>query len=58
MKTFFYVIEWHDGSGKTSGLMDGCDAQDAFERVHCMTLFTQDADLPSVGDIVTFNRVD
>lgn len=63
MKTFFYVIEWHDGSGKTSGLKHASSAEDAFQEAVDDTISkTGHGGHPSipytVGDVITFNQVD
>lgn len=52
MKTFFYVIKWHDGSGQTAGLVEEGSAVDAFREVQ------KRADYGNDGDIIVFNKVD
>lgn len=52
MKTFFYVIKWHDGSGQTAGLVQEGSAEDAFRELQMR------ADYGNDGDILVFNKVD
>lgn len=65
MSKFFYVIEWNDGSGKTSGLVEASNAHDALEEVHKFTLrevkttmYGSTGVMQSAGGITTFNKVD
>lgn len=65
MSKFFYVIEWHDGSGKTSGITEASNAYDAFSAVQRSTLhevkttmYGSTGVMQSAGDITTFNKVE
>lgn len=58
MKTYFYVIEWHDGSGKTSGLLEEGNAEAAFFEVQQFFTVEQDGEKREHGTIIDFKRVE
>lgn len=65
MSKFFYVIEWNDGSGKTSGITEASNAYDALSAVQRSTLrevkdglYGSIGHRASAGDVITFNKVD
>ncbi|NEK84027.1 MAG: hypothetical protein G3W58_22835 [Pantoea ananatis] len=55
MNTYFYVIEWADGSGRTSGLVQALTAEAAFDHVRGEGFGINS---PGDGDIVVFNLVE